>query len=671
MIMRRGLHIFIFALFCNTLLAGVTTYTFTSKDWKSKVDATVCDGKTDGWICNKEAYEYSQGYTDASGRVYSRGVSIKTGTSGAGATSVVNFEDVRMVDINFCQNASKGKGSIFVQVGENEAYELVINRPPKSQGQYNRDTTLQIDIPQTGKVRFWVNCTENAININTLSIRSSNSGSSPFTTDTYQLVTAVEQLQDNDQIIIGVHHPEVTKIMGYFDESVSQNNIHAIPGKYSDNRNQVSPNDEAIYTLHTAELNGNPVFYIEDSIRYGGAFLVASGGKTKNRLALWDKLYDANTYGNYGYWDITIASDGEATIKNLGNSVGKYLQYNASNNPTLFACYAELSQTPVCIYRRVQALGDMIAIVAPMTNFGTVLLDGKTATGTQTLKVNANRLTEDIAVSLKQGSVFSLSDKVVDRDGGYLDISYAVAEGGDYIDTLVLQSGDVKCEALVMLRAVAPMTIAQAVQSADFDVVYLDSVVVTKKYDSYIFIRDTTGSMLIYDTGDGEGKRYGAGLKQGNVLRKVVGRFRNYYGVPEIAPSQAWTVERLTVDCLPEVVSQLDSTLVCHYVRIEDVTISESNWLSAPTISSVLVEDKFNMGLQTGTFASVDAIVMMVWNELQLWCVTQEHLSSDVEHTPYPDSYPTKFIHNGQIYIRYAGEVYNLMGVRIVLPCYP
>ena len=665
MIMNRSVVTIILALLCNTLFAGVTTYTFTSKDWKSKVDATICDGKTDGWICDKEAYEYSQGYTDASGRIYSRGVSVKTGTSGAGATSVVVFEDVRMIDINFCQNASKGKGSIFVQVGENQAYELVINRPPKSQGQYNRDTTLRFDVPKTGKVRFWVNCTENAININTFSIRSSNGGSSPFTADTYQLVTAVEQLQDNDQIIIGVHHPQIMKIMGYFDESVSQNNIHAIPGKYSDDRIQVAPNDEAIYTLHTTELNGKPAFYIEDSIRYGGAYLVASGGQTKNRLALWDKLYDDKTYGNYGYWDITITPDGQATIMNLGNSLGKYLQYNANNNPTLFACYTELSQTPVCIYRRVEALGDTMAIVTSMTNFGTVLLSGKTATGSQDLTINANRLSADITASLKQGTIFHLSPTIVDRDGGYLTISYEVTNSGDYRDTLVLQSGDVSCEALVMLNAVAPMTIKQAVQSSDFELVYLDSVVVTKKFDSYIFIRDTTGSMLIYDTGDGEGKRYGAGLKQGNVLRQVVGRFRNYYGVPEIAPSQSWSVEREIVDCQPELIPQLDSTLVCHYVRIEDALITDNNLLSSDAISVVAIEDKFNMGLQTGSFASVDAIVMMVWNDLQLWCVAQENMPTDLQDVKYPQAETTKFIHNGHLYIRYAGEIYSMMGERI------
>jgi hypothetical protein len=300
-----------------------------------------------------------------------------------------------------------------------------------------------------------------------------------------------------------------------------------------------------------------------------------------------------------------------------------------------------------------------------MTNFGTVLLSGNTATGSQAVRINANRLTEDIVASLKQGTVFRLSDVSVDRDGGYLDISYEVAASGDYIDTLVLQSGEVRCEALVMLHAVAPMTIEQAVQSVDFEVVYLDSVLVTKKFDSYIFIRDITGSMLIYDTGDGEGKRYGAGLKQGNVLRRVVGRFRNYYGVPEIAPSQAWSVERETVGCQPEVISKLDSTLVCHYVRIADAKITEDNLLSSNVITSVLIDDKFDMGLQNGSFASVDAIVMMVWNELQLWCVAQENLPSDVENVEYQYEDSTKFMRNGRLYIRYAGTTYGVMGERI------
>ena len=660
-----------FVLACFALLhsyAGITTYTFISKDWKSQVNATTCDGKTDGWVCDKEAYEYSYGYTDAQNRIYSRGVSVKTSTSNAGATSVVTFEEVRGIDINFCQNASKGKGSIFVQVGENTHHELVINRPQKSMGQYNRDTTLQIATAETGKIRFWVTCTENSININTLSIRSNNGGSSPFTTDTYQLVTDISQLQDSDQIIIGVQDPTVNNIMGYFDEAASSNNIHAIRGKYSEDRMQVAADDNAIYTLHKTELNGEVAFYIEDNVRYECAYLVANGGQTKNKLALWDKLYDSKTYGNYGYWNINIAQNGEATIMNLGNSKGKYLQYNASNNPPLFGCYAELSQTPVCIYRRVEALGDTMAIVAPLTNFGTVLLRSGEASGSQTIQVNANRLTEDISVVLKHGAPFHLSTTTIDRDGGNLTISYQATEAGNFVDTLVFSSGDITCQAPVMLRAIAPATVSQAVQSADFETVYLDSVVVTKKFDSYIFVRDHTGSMLIYDTGDGAGKRYGAGLANGHVLRQVVGRFRNYYGVPEISPTQAWNVETNKITCLPEEITTIvDSADVCRYVRLTDVVIDEQNIATAPQINSVTVVDAFNTGLITTLTTQLDAIVMWSWNALELWCVSQEVTEETGTDNITTNNNPTirKAIIDNQLVIYIDNDLYSILGTKL------
>lgn len=660
-----------FIFTCVALLhsyAGITTYTFISKDWKSQVNATTCDGKTDGWVCDKEAYEYSDGYTDAQNRIYSRGVSVKTSTSNAGATSVVTFEEVRGIDINFCQNASKGKGSIFVQVGENTPHELVINRPPKSMGQYNRDTTLQIATAETGKIRFWVTCTENSININTLSIRSNNGGSSPFTTDTYQLVTDISQLQDSDQIIIGVQDPTVNNIMGYFDEAVSSNNIHAIRGKYSEDRMQVAADDNAIYTLHKTELNGEVAFYIEDNVRYECAYLVANGGQTKNKLALWDKLYDSKTYGNYGYWNINIAQNGEATIMNLGNSKGKYLQYNASNNPPLFGCYAELSQTPVCIYRRVEALGDTMAIVAPLTNFGTVLLRSGESSGSQTIQVNANRLTEDISVVLKHGAPFHLSTTTIDRDGGNLTISYQATEAGNFVDTLVFSSGDITCQAPVMLRAIAPATVSQAVQSADFETVYLDSVVVTKKFDSYIFVRDHTGSMLIYDTGDGAGKRYGAGLANGHVLRQVVGRFRNYYGVPEISPTQAWNVETNKITCLPEEITTIvDSADVCRYVRLTDVVIDEQNIATAPQINSVTVVDAFNTGIITTLTTQLDAIVMWSWNVLELWCVSQEVTEEMGTDNITTNNNPTirKAIIDNQLVIYIDNDLYSILGTKL------
>ena len=82
--MKRKIVIFITLFVTAWAYAGVTTYTFTSKNWASKVGADVCDGVTDGWICNTAAYEYMTGRTDGEGRLYSQGVSVKTSTNGAG-----------------------------------------------------------------------------------------------------------------------------------------------------------------------------------------------------------------------------------------------------------------------------------------------------------------------------------------------------------------------------------------------------------------------------------------------------------------------------------------------------------------------------------------------------------------------------------------------------------
>ena len=120
---------------------------------------------------------------------------------------------------------------------------------------------------------------------------------------------------------------------------------------------QVDADESAIYTLRITELNGQKAFIFQDELRYEEAYLVASGGKTKNRLAVWTDVVDEKTYGNHGYWAIAIENGGEAVITNLGNSLSKIIQYNASNNPTLFSCYQDRSQTPVCLYRRTEAIG--------------------------------------------------------------------------------------------------------------------------------------------------------------------------------------------------------------------------------------------------------------------------------------------------------------------------
>lgn len=659
-----------------SLYAGVTTYTFTSLKWASKVGATVCDGITDGWISDIDATEYNAGRTAADGRLYSCGVGVKTGTSGAGATSVQSFEEVRRITVNFCQNSSKGKGTLYVQVGTNEPQAMPITKPAVSgEGVYNRDSVFTFDTPQSGKIKFWVECTENAIYINTISIRSSSGGSSPFTMDSYQLVTDVAQLEDSDQVIFGVYKDGVNYIMGYYDEWESVNNIHAIKGRYSSDRMQVDADESAIYTLRITELNGQKAFIFQDELRYEEAYLVASGGKSKNRLAVWTDVVDEKTYGNYGYWSIAIENGGEAVITNLGNSLSKIIQYNASNNPTLFSCYQERSQTPVCLYRRTEAIGDVPAIVAPLVNFGTTI----EASGSRTIEVNANKLTEDISVSLKKGDIFSISypngtitsSALLDRDGDQLTIRYELyfptgeCQEGRFIDTLLLTSGEVQTEVQILLHFLCPLTIAEAVRSEDHAVVYLNDVIVTKKYDNYIYIRDETGSMLLFDRGDGQtGKRYGADVKAGDPLTGVTGRFINYFGVPEISPSEQFKVgqnQEVLPEQAPEIIDSID---VCRYLVLDSAVVT--GWTSLTyngqeyAVSNKFNLPSFDLNVPTRTFV----IVSYDYNVVTLYIVRQEPYSGQGLDSITNDQLPitNKVIINDHIFLLLGDKLYTLDG---------
>lgn len=80
-------------LLCTTnVFAGITTYTFTDTQWASKQGIVACDGKNDGWISDKDGTEYSSSYQI--------GVKVTAKGTGAGATSVQSFTNVRRLTIN-------------------------------------------------------------------------------------------------------------------------------------------------------------------------------------------------------------------------------------------------------------------------------------------------------------------------------------------------------------------------------------------------------------------------------------------------------------------------------------------------------------------------------------------------------------------------------------------
>ena len=680
------------------VFATSTTYTFSSEAWKSAVGSVVCDGVTDGWLSDKAGSSYDSGRTYADGSLHGAGVKVEKAATGAGATSVIVFENVRKVVVNFCVT-SNGNGEIAVTIGDTTMVAKV-NKGMKNKDvtdgySLNEDIEFPLQTSRTGQVSFAVqNVTKSSVYIRSITIKADNGSGDVFSTKVYHLVTNVNQLKDSDLIMIGVADGKTNKALGYFDTDISKNNIHAVSAKYDSEREYINANEEVTYILRTAvsEKGKEACFVIYDP--FAEAYLVASGGRTKNALRIWDKLYDPNTYGDFGYWDIQVAEDGQATIMCLGNSLGKYIQYNPTFD--LFGCYQQETMTAVSIYRQEEAKDlTQPMIVVPMVQFGTAVMRGETELeGSKTIEVKANRLTEDIEVSLKEGTVFGLSASQIDRDGDKLTIIYKVSKPGKYVDTLTLRSGELVEQVPVVLNVAKELTIAEAVQSKDFEYIYLNPLTVTKKYDRQVYVRDATGSMMLYDEGP-DNARFAKDLAKGHVLREVEGKFQNYWGVPELhLMAQPKCNTSQPVECLPDTMTVCaDSADVCRYifyekapivyaellyedgsaepwpaVQVGEETLLLSEWFTLPDKSEsiVIIEDRLKAG-ETYLY-DIEGIVSYDYDDVVLYptFITLRG-EPDPEGIEEVESLElkvesTKVLRDGTLYILREGEIYTILG---------
>lgn len=125
------------------------------------------------------------------------------------------------------------------------------------------------------------------------------------------------------------------------------------------------------YALSTNQKSSNrgaaPITKDGETITFGDdvQVIILKEGESSDRFAFYTGdagyLYAASSSGNqlktktkldeHGSWQITISSDGTASIvaKESGNR--NVMQYNPNNGSPLFACYASDSQKAVCIYK--------------------------------------------------------------------------------------------------------------------------------------------------------------------------------------------------------------------------------------------------------------------------------------------------------------------------------
>ena len=168
-----------------------TTYTFTSKAW---ADAT------SSWKSNKDGNQLTSG----------QGVQVTTGASGAGAETKNAMSNVSKVVVTYCTNASKGVGSIKVNVGSTEVSHDVT----KSGGTSLRDLEFAFN-NASGKVGIEVTCTTNSIYVNSVAITAGGGASySDYSTACGCWYTDIDQVEGNVQCTKVLREGQLYLIIG-------------------------------------------------------------------------------------------------------------------------------------------------------------------------------------------------------------------------------------------------------------------------------------------------------------------------------------------------------------------------------------------------------------------------------------------------------------------------
>lgn len=162
-----------------------------------------------------------------------------------------------------------------------------------------------------------------------------NQGVVPPTPTTWTLVTDVATLADGQQIIIAALGSDYAMTT---NQKTSNRGADAVIKNGSTNTLTFTTSI-AVFTLGS-ETGGSWSFYDPDNSGY----IYCSSSKSSSSLKT------QTTNDSNGYWTITIASTGAATITSVGKTTRNILKYNDSQSSNLlFSCYTT-GQKDVCLY---------------------------------------------------------------------------------------------------------------------------------------------------------------------------------------------------------------------------------------------------------------------------------------------------------------------------------
>lgn len=154
--------------------------------------------------------------------------------------------------------------------------------------------------------------------------------------ETWELVTDVNTLSENDEVIIAAKDYN-------YAISTTQNSNNRAQASISKNGSIVEfESGVQVFTLKTGKVANTFAFYT------GSGYLFAASSSS-------NYLKTETTLSNNSSWNITIAATGVATIVAKGTNTRNTMQYNQSS--ALFAAYSSDSQKAVCIYKKVVSSG--------------------------------------------------------------------------------------------------------------------------------------------------------------------------------------------------------------------------------------------------------------------------------------------------------------------------
>lgn len=150
----------LFLLGSLNVWGGEITYTFNSKSW-----GATSGGSAANWTSGRDGAGFSN-----------NGIQVTTAASGANGTSPISFTNVTKVVCTYNTNTSKGKGTIDVQVGTNDAKSVNWAYSGSASGtSANFTAIVNYATAETGNVKITLNTSTNSIYLVSVTITTQSS----------------------------------------------------------------------------------------------------------------------------------------------------------------------------------------------------------------------------------------------------------------------------------------------------------------------------------------------------------------------------------------------------------------------------------------------------------------------------------------------------------------